>query len=94
MEVHRNWIKAWVVAVALMLAACATSPEPFEYQSDNELKPGAGSLTGEEGVWTIMRQAPPAEPETPPAEDENAPAGAAPAAADASVPTDTGADEP
>ena len=41
-----------VVAVWLM-AGCATPPEPFEYQQSNELKPGPGIFTGEEGVYTI-----------------------------------------
>ena len=36
-----------------LLTACATPPEPFEYEKSNELKPGPGILTGEEGVFTI-----------------------------------------
>jgi hypothetical protein len=41
------------LALFLLIAACATPPEPFEYQQNNELKPGPGILTGEEGVFTI-----------------------------------------
>jgi hypothetical protein len=41
------------VASALLVAGCATSPEPFEYQQNNELKPGPGIFTGEDGVYTI-----------------------------------------
>jgi hypothetical protein len=36
-----------------LLVGCATSPEPFEYQQSNELKPGPGIFTGKEGVYTI-----------------------------------------
>jgi len=41
------------LAIFLFLAGCASSPEPFEYEQNNELKPGPGLLTGEEGVYTI-----------------------------------------
>lgn len=69
-----NWVMAWGVGAALMLASCATAPEPFEYQPENELKPGAGVLTGEEGAWTIMEQKKPADPEaSSAAEDPAAP---------------------
>ena len=36
-----------------LLGGCATPPEPFHYQPDNELKPGPGLFTGEDGVYTI-----------------------------------------
>jgi hypothetical protein len=52
-----------LVAVILTVSACATSPEPFDYQPDNELKPGPGLLSGEEGAFTIYRK--PMEPGTP-----------------------------
>jgi len=53
-----------------LLAGCATPPEPFHYQPDNELKPGAGLFTGKEGVYTIYGT-PPAVPDEndPPGED-------------------------
>lgn len=36
-----------------LLAGCATPPEPFQYEQSNELKPGPGIFTGEDGVYTI-----------------------------------------
>ena len=53
------------LAVSLLLAACASSPEPFEYEQNNELKPGPGLLTGEEGVYTIYGEPGPVEKEEP-----------------------------
>ena len=53
-------------AAILTASACASSPEPFDYQPDNELKQGPGLLSGEEGAFTIYRK--PMEPgaaETP-----------------------------
>lgn len=44
-----------VLAAALVLGACAHT-EPFAYESDNEVKPGRGVFTGEDGAWTIYRQ--------------------------------------
>lgn len=41
-----------------LLAGCAAPPEPFHYQPDNELKPGPGLFTGEEGVYTIYGKPP------------------------------------
>jgi hypothetical protein len=61
------------VAVSLLIGACASSPEPFDYQQSNELKPGPGLLTGEEGVYTIYGPPPPVEEEQPaPAEEDPA----------------------
>jgi hypothetical protein len=94
MKGHRKRILAWVATAALMLAACATAPEPFEYQPDNELKPGAGFLTGEEGAWTIMRQEPPAEAETTPGEDTKTAAGKIPEETGTAVPHRTETDAP
>ena len=48
-----------------LLAGCATPPQPFHYQPDNELKPGPGLFTGEAGVYTIYGP-PPSRPETAP----------------------------
>lgn len=49
----------------LLVAGCATPPEPLEYQPNNELKPGPGILTGEEGVFTIYGEPTPAQKEEP-----------------------------
>ena len=59
METLRRIVVLGVLA-AWLLAGCATPPEPFEYQQSNELKPGPGIFTGEEGVYTIY--GPPPEP--------------------------------
>ncbi len=39
----------------LGMTACALSPEPYDYQPDNELKPGPGLFSGEDGEFTILR---------------------------------------
>ena len=57
------------VVLGLLVAGCATTPEPFHYQPDNELKPGPGILTGEEGVFTIYGEPAPAKKEEPNPED-------------------------
>jgi hypothetical protein len=48
-----------IIAMVTVMAAfygCAVTPEPLEYQPDNELKKGPGLLSGEDGVFTIYRQ--------------------------------------
>lgn len=72
MSIMKRCIVLAGLAVALLLAACASSTEPFEYQQNNELKPGPGLLTGEEGVYTIY--GPPPGEEKQPAPAEEAPA--------------------
>jgi len=46
---------AMVTAMAAFYG-CAVTPEPFEYQPDNESKKGPGLLSGEDGEFTIYRQ--------------------------------------
>jgi hypothetical protein len=58
------------VVAAWLWTGCATPPEPFEYQQSNELKPGPGFLTGEEGVYTIYGQPPPVDEQAPGSEEE------------------------
>ena len=60
------------LAAFLVLAACASSPEPFDYQQNNELKPGPGIFTGEEGVYTIYGPPPKPAKEAPAASGEEA----------------------
>jgi len=62
----RPGIAAFILLI--VLSGCAVSPEPFEYRADNELKPGPGLFSGEEGVFTIYRK--PALPETDSAEKQ------------------------
>lgn len=57
------------LVIAMVFGGCATPPEPFEYQSENELKPGPGLLTGEEGAFTIYGEPTPAKKEEPKPED-------------------------
>jgi len=49
---------ALIVMATAMVAinGCAGTPEPFEYQPDNELKSGPGLLSGEDGVFTIYQK--------------------------------------
>lgn len=63
-----SWVG--ILVAVLGLAACATSTEPFEYESYNEVKPGPGVFTGEKGTWTIYRQEVPAEPEATPGSEK------------------------
>jgi len=59
-EKTMNLIRAiLIIAMVTAMAAfygCAVTPEPFEYQPDNELKNGPGLLSGEDGVFTIYRK--------------------------------------
>jgi hypothetical protein len=49
------------------MAACSASPQPFEYQPDNELKPGPGLFSGEKGEFVIFRRPEKKDPEEDPA---------------------------
>ena len=42
-----------VAALAFTLAACASQPKPFQYETDRDLKPGPGLFSGEDGAFTI-----------------------------------------
>lgn len=71
MRKTKRWA-AWAMAVlCLALGACATTPEPFAYAPANELKPGPGLFSGQDGVLTLYGKPKPLESET----DENAPQG-------------------
>jgi hypothetical protein len=48
-----------LVGLLVGLTACSTSTKPFEYETNRELKPGPGLLSGEDGYFTIyQKQAP------------------------------------
>ncbi|MCF8080619.1 MAG: hypothetical protein K9K88_15170 [Desulfobacterales bacterium] len=51
-----KWIRtlALVCMIAAGLAACSTTPEPFEYQDVREEKPGPGLFTGEQGGVVML----------------------------------------
>ena len=51
-----QWLGAIVFIALISLGGCSTSPEPFEYQSNRELKKGPGVVSGEDGVFTIYRK--------------------------------------
>ncbi len=72
MSMATSVVKGWVLGVLICLAACGTTPEPFEYQDTNERKPGRGVFTGEDGTWTIYRKPMPAETEAAPSEEAGA----------------------
>jgi hypothetical protein len=57
------------VVLGLLVAGCATPPEPFDYQQNNDLKPGPGIFTGEEGSYTIYGPPPAEEKEPPPGQE-------------------------
>lgn len=58
-----------VAATTLVLAACATAPQPFDYRPGDDLKPGPGLFSGKDGAFTIHGS--PAPAETKPSSDEN-----------------------
>jgi hypothetical protein len=62
------------VVLGLLFTGCATPPEPFDYQQNNELKPGPGIFTGEEGVYTIYGRPPKPAREAAEASEEEGPA--------------------
>jgi hypothetical protein len=62
-----------VVVLMLLVCACATPPEPYRYVPDNEIKPGPGLFTGEEGALTIYRKAMSVEPEEDTVSEETQP---------------------
>ena len=39
--------------LVLFISGCSATVEPFVYEQSNELKPGPGVLTGEQGTYTI-----------------------------------------
>ncbi len=81
-----------LLAVALVIGACGTSPEPFEYKSDNEAKPGRGVFTGEDGAWTIYRQEMSPEESAPSAENSESEKEAAASSAKEGAAVPVGAD--
>ena len=41
--------------ICLMIGLAGCAAEPFKFKPDNELKPGPGVFSGEEGEFTIFR---------------------------------------
>jgi hypothetical protein len=66
-------LMGWMAAIMLLVCACATPPEPYEYVPYNEIKPGPGLFTGEEGTLTIYRKAMSVEPEKDTGSEETQP---------------------
>jgi hypothetical protein len=52
-NIFKRWAAWGAVGIGLVIGACATSPEPFEYQPENELKSGPGLFSGDDGVFTL-----------------------------------------
>lgn len=65
MNIFKRWAAWGVVGIGLVLGACATSPEPFDYRPADEIKPGPGLFSGDDGVFTLYGK-----PGKAPAEDE------------------------
>ena len=63
------------VVLGLLFAGCATPPEPFDYQKSNELKPGPGIFTGDEGSYTIHGPPPKPAKEAAETSEEDCPGG-------------------
>ena len=60
MKTFRKGITVLLVGLLIGLVGCSTSTKPFEYETNRELKPGPGLLSGEDGYFTIyQKQAPP-----------------------------------
>ena len=51
-----KWLGIILILGMIVSSGCSTAPKPFEYQSDNELKKGAGLFSGKEGKFTIYRR--------------------------------------
>ncbi len=49
---------ALAAGLALFLAGCGGTP--YDYSSANDTKPGPGLLSGDDGVFNIVRSKPPA----------------------------------
>ena len=73
METLKGIILTGGLALSLLITACASSPEPFEYSSENENKSGPGVLSGEDGVFTIYSGTPEVLQDKAPAAEEPAP---------------------
>jgi hypothetical protein len=58
MKTLKRWAAWGVLGIGLILGACATTPEPFAYHPDNELKPGPGLFSGDDGVFTLYGKPP------------------------------------
>jgi hypothetical protein len=60
-----------VLVITMMTSACATKPEPFVFQPENDGIQGPGILTGEDGLWTIIGSSPTDKNEGTASEDGN-----------------------
>lgn len=49
-----------LLAAGLSLCMAGCGGTPYDYTSANDTKPGPGLLSGEDGVFNIMRAEPPA----------------------------------
>lgn len=48
--------KLGLLLLAFMLSACASDYKPFEFTPIDEIPPGPGVFTGEDGEWVIYRK--------------------------------------
>ena len=55
---------ASAVLLVVWIAACASTPQRFEYHDDRDEKPGPGLFSGEEGGYIIYGK-PPAQKKDP-----------------------------
>jgi len=70
MSIRSNIMRSlWVALSVALIVGCATAPEPFEYEPDNELKPGPGLFSGEDGAFTVYSNS--RQPEEEPADESN-----------------------
>ena len=48
-------IREWIILItaAVVIAACAGSPQPFDYHDDRNEKPGPGLFSGEKGGFIL-----------------------------------------
>jgi hypothetical protein len=49
-----KWLLAGLLGLAIATGGCASAPEPFDYQQENELKPGPGLFSGDDGEFTLF----------------------------------------
>lgn len=56
MKTAKRICSVMLILMVIAFAGCASSPEPFAYEPDHELKKGPGLFSGEAGAFTIYRK--------------------------------------
>ena len=49
----KRLLPVFLLSLAFVFAGCTTTPEPYEYEDERELKKGPGLFSGEKGTFDI-----------------------------------------